>query len=230
MMTQKKWTGTGELSYVLATVLTTLGVAMMTKADFGLSMIVAPAYLLSQKLSFLTFGTAEYVVQALLLIVLFIALRRVEWRFMLTFVSALIYGAVLDGFVLLLDAYTIPESIAARILYYVFGLLICDAGVSLYFNSYLPPCCYDMFVKELSAGLKLHQPKVKIIYDYSSFAVALVLTFLFFGELRGIGIGTLVCVFVNGPLINMFNKIFGKLTDFSPKFIKLHKLIATNAN
>lgn len=227
-MNSKKLTGTGEISYVLAVIFTTLGVAMMTKADFGLSMVVAPAYLISQKLSFLTFGTAEYAVQALLLICLFITLRKIEWRFALTFISALIYGAALDLFVFCIDAYTTPQSLAPRIAFFVFGLVFSDIGVSLYFNSYLPPCCYDMFVKELSAGLHLNQPKVKIIYDYSSLAVSLLLSFLFFGKLQGIGIGTFVTVVLNGPLINMFNKLFAKFTDFSPKFKKLHSVIATN--
>ena len=229
-MHTKKLAGTGELSYVLALLLNALGVAMMTKADFGLSMIVAPAFLISQKIEALSFGGAEYVVQALLLVILFFILHKFEWRYFLTFATAVIYGAILDGFVFLIDAYAIPESIVSRILYYIFGLLICDAGVSLYFTSYLPPCCYNMFVKELSAGLKIDRLKVKIAYDYTSFAIAIILSFIFFGELRGLGIGTLFCVFVNGPLINRFTNLFGEFTDFSPKFPKLHKLIATNTN
>lgn len=227
-MKSRKLTRTGEISYVLATVLTCLGVSLMTKADFGLSMIVAPAYILSQKVTFLSFGTAEYVVQALLLIALFIALRRFEWRFMLTFVSAVIYGAVLDGIILLTDAYTVPDSIVIRIVCYAAGLLISDAGVALYFNSYLPPCCYDMFVRELANGLKLNFNKVKITYDVASFAVVVIMSLVFFGGIRGIGVGTVVCVILNGLLIRMFNAIFSKITDFSPAIPKLYDLIGTD--
>ena len=53
-----------ELSYVFGMLILALGFAMMTYADFGLSMVVAPAYLLhlkvSQYLPFFSFGTAEY--------------------------------------------------------------------------------------------------------------------------------------------------------------------------
>lgn len=227
-MTFKKIPRTGELAYVFATVLTCLGVSLMTKADLGLSMIVAPAYILSQKVTFLSFGTAEYVVQALLLIALFIALRRFEWRFLLTFVSAVIYGAVLDGIILLTDAYTVPESIPVRIVCFAVGLLISDAGVALYFNSYLPPCCYDMFVRELAGGLRLNFGKVKIAYDASSFIVSVVMSFIFFGGIRGIGVGTVVCVFLNGLLIGVFNRIFSKVTDFSPAIPRLYNLIGTD--
>lgn len=221
-------TRTGEIAYVFATVLTCLGVSLMTKADFGLSMIVAPAYILSQKIAFLSFGTAEYVVQALLLIALFIALRKFEWRFLLTFASAIIYGAVLDLIILLTDAYTVPESIWVRIICYAVGLLISDAGVAMYFNSYLPPCCYDMFVREFAHGLKLNFNKVKIAYDVSSFLVSVLLSLIFFGGIRGIGVGTVVCVILNGLLIRMFNSAFSKITDFSPAIPKLYDLIGTD--
>ena len=53
-----------EIGYLAAIVLLSLAVAMLSAADFGISMIVAPAYLLSLKLPFLSFGQAEYVIQA----------------------------------------------------------------------------------------------------------------------------------------------------------------------
>ena len=48
-----------ELFYILAIILLAFSVAMLTAVDFGISMIVAPAFLLSEKLGFLTFGTTS---------------------------------------------------------------------------------------------------------------------------------------------------------------------------
>lgn len=45
-----------EIGYLAAIVLLSLAVAMLSAADFGISMIVAPAYLLSLNLQFLSFG------------------------------------------------------------------------------------------------------------------------------------------------------------------------------
>ena len=60
-----------ELAYVFGIVLVAWGVVLMEKADFGVSMVVAPAYLLYRWLSpawsFVTFGMAEYCLQAVLL-------------------------------------------------------------------------------------------------------------------------------------------------------------------
>ena len=72
----KKITLYSELAYVFAILILSFSVAMVSAADLGLSIIVAPAYILSQKLGFLTFGQSEYVVQAILFIVFCILLKR----------------------------------------------------------------------------------------------------------------------------------------------------------
>ena len=67
---RKKWILHTETAYALGIALVALGVAFMEKADFGVSMVVAPAYLVYLKLSqvwdFFTFGMAEYLLQAVL--------------------------------------------------------------------------------------------------------------------------------------------------------------------
>ena len=56
-----------EAAYILGILLLAFGTSLMTVADLGLSMVVAPAYLLHLKLSewfpAVTFGRAEYIVQ-----------------------------------------------------------------------------------------------------------------------------------------------------------------------
>ena len=52
----------GEAVYFAALIMLSLAVAMITCTNFGISMIVAPAYILSCKVSALTFGQAEYLV------------------------------------------------------------------------------------------------------------------------------------------------------------------------
>ena len=73
-----------ELAYLLGLIVLAMGVVLMEKADMGVSMVVAPAYLVYRKLSaalpFFTFGMAEYLLQLALLIVLSIVQRRVRLR------------------------------------------------------------------------------------------------------------------------------------------------------
>lgn len=55
----KKIKMSSEIAYFAAAALLSLAVAILSAADFGISMIVAPAYLLSLKTGFLTFGQAN---------------------------------------------------------------------------------------------------------------------------------------------------------------------------
>ena len=59
-----------EFAYVAGLLLIACGVSLMERADYGVSMVVAPAYLLYRWLSpmwsFVTFGMAEYCLQSFL--------------------------------------------------------------------------------------------------------------------------------------------------------------------
>ena len=92
----KKITLYSELAYVLAILILSFSVAMVSAADLGLSMIVAPAYILSQKLQFLTFGQCEYVVHAILFILFCILLIKVKLVYFVSFLNCIVYGATLD--------------------------------------------------------------------------------------------------------------------------------------
>ena len=91
-----------ELAYVIGIIVLAFGTALLEKADFGMSMIVAPAYLLHLKISpyipFFSFGVAEYVFQGFLLVLLSIVLRKIKFLFFLSFVTAFIYGNILNLF------------------------------------------------------------------------------------------------------------------------------------
>ena len=85
-----------ELAYVMGMILCPLGVCLSAKSGFGVSMVVAPAYVLylriSETLPWFTFGKSEYIFQGLLLILLGIAVRRFKWKYLLSFVTAFLYG------------------------------------------------------------------------------------------------------------------------------------------
>ena len=201
-----------ELAYVLGMVGLSLSVALMTRADFGVSMVVAPAYLLYLKLNpllpFFTFGMAEYTLQAALLLLTALAVRRFRPYFLFSFVTAVLYGFLLDGWMLVtrcLPADTFP----LRALWYVLGLLLGAASIACFFKTYIAPEVYELMVKELSWKLDKPTHRVKTVYDCVSCAVSVILSFAFFGlgRFEGVKLGTVLCALVNGFLI-------GKCTAF----------------
>ncbi len=207
-----------EAAYIAGTVLLALGTAFMEKADFGMSTVVAPAYLLYMKLSrsfpFFTFGMAEYTLQAVLLILLGIVLKRFRKSYLFSFATALIYGSVLD-LMMKLTASIVP-SMPLRIILYICGMIICAAGVAFYFRSYISPAAYELCVSEISSAYNLDISRVKIIYDVCSCAAAVLMSFLFFGfgHFKGVRAGTFICALLNGILIGFFSRAYDRLFDF----------------
>lgn len=209
-----------EIAYVLGIVFLAFGTALSEKADFGMSMVVAPAYIVHLKvrnfLPWFSFGMAEYCLQALLLILLSIAMKRFKKMYLFSFVTAVFYGFVLDGLMLLVGLLPLG-GFQGRILFFVLGVLNCSFGVALLFNTYIAPEAYELVVKEVSGKFKKDISKTKIVYDCCSCIVAIVMSFIMFGigHFEGVKFGTVICALVNGFIIGMFSKFLNKIFDFS---------------
>lgn len=212
-----------EVAYLAAIVLLSFAVAILSAADFGISMIVAPAYLLSLKLPFLSFGQAEYVIQAGLFIVLCIVLRKFRAVYLFSFVTCLIYGFVLDLWRMIPffdPSATAPGSMALwlRIVMFVVGMTVTSFSVALFFKTYLYPQVYDFFVKAVSLRYGIRLALLKTIVDISCLTAGVIMTFAFFGEIRGIWWGTLVMALLNGSVIGLFSKLIDRVFEFRPTF------------
>lgn len=202
-----------EWAYVIGLVVLAFGTALMEKADFGMSMVVAPAYLIHLKVSqyfpFFSFGVAEYVVQAVLLGLLSLAMGKIKKSYLLSFVTAFLYGTILDITIKL--AGWIPDGgMAGRVIYYGTGLVICSVGVALLMRTYLPPEAYELVVKEFSQKYDLTIGKTKTIYDCCSCGIGSLLSLCFFGGFVGVKWGTIVCALINGWFIGRFSRFLEK--------------------
>ena len=215
----KKRVFSTEAAYVLGMAILAVGTALMEKADFGMSMVVAPAYILHLKLvqflPFFSFGMAEYTLQAALLCVMMIVLRKFRLSFLFSFVTAVIYGLMLDGALML--ASPLPAGgMALRAVYYAAGMALCSAGVAMLFRTYISPEVYELFVRELAAKTGKPIPVVKTAYDCTSCLIAVALSFAFFGfgRFEGVKWGTAVCALVNGWLIGQCSRAMEKMFAF----------------
>ncbi len=212
----KKIKNFSEMSFILGMIILPLGATLMAKADMGISMVVAPAYLLSLKFDFLSFGTAEFLLQTLLIIVMSILSKKIKLGYISSFLSAVIYGVILDLWMALFSLIT--PTLFLRFVFYFVGMLVSSLGVALFFRTYLPPCAYDYFVRDISQMFKIPTHRFKLGYDITSCIVSVILSFIFFAGIKGVGWGTVLCAFVNGFIIDFFGKLLDKFIDFSPKF------------
>lgn len=218
-----------ELAYVLGILSLAVGVTFMERADFGLSMVVAPAYVLHRFISLLpgmgwfSFGVAEYTLQLVLVIALMIIMRKFRVSYLFSFVTAVIYGYILDLFMLLIP--TLPQDAwALRTVFFIAGEVFCTLGVSLVFHTYIPPEAYELFVSEISKKLNKPTGRVKWVYDICSCLIGIALSFVFFGfgAFVGIGWGTVLCALINGFIIGWMCRLEDRLFCFKDG-LKLRK-------
>ena len=208
-----------ELAYFIGIFMLSLSAALMAKADFGVSMVIAPAYIIYLKLSeifpFVTFGMAGYTFQGVLLLVLFMILRKFKFSSLFSFVTAVFYGLALDYWMKAVEIFDQSLSLPA-ILYFPVGILFGSFGVAMLFHTYIAPEVYELFVIELSSRYSISASRLKTVYDLSSCVLAVILSFAFFGfmHFEGIKWGTVICALVNGRLIGLFSTLLEKRFSF----------------
>lgn len=212
-----------ELSYVLGLLIMAFAAAFTEKADFGMSMVVAPAYILHLKLSsflpWFTFGVAEYAFQGLLVVATVLIMRKFKVSYLFSFVTAVLYGTLLDLAMTLIAP--LPDSaFLVRVVWYVLGTVFCSVAVSLFFHTYISPEAYELIVKELSEKGRWNINKVKTFYDVFSVVLGIVLSFSFFGfgVFEGVKWGTVICAALNGFLIGRISKLFENVFEFKNRF------------
>ncbi len=212
-----------EGAYFVALILLSLAVAILTQANFGVSMIVAPAYLLSLKLGVITFGQAEYIVQGILFIILCVVLKKFKLVYFVSFITCLIYGFVLDLWRKLPcfdSSVTPPESIPfwGRILMFIIGMILTSFSIALFFKTYLYPQVYDFFVKAVTVKYNANLSLFKTCFDVTMLIISVIMSLCFFKGFTGIGVGTIVLAVFNGTLIGFFSKQLDRYFVFKPIF------------
>lgn len=231
---EKKYTLYSELAYVYGMIGLAVGTAFMTRADFGMSMVVAPAYIVhlkvSETLPFFTFGMAEYTLQLILIILMSIVLRRFKWPYLFSFITAVIYGFMLDGSIFL-TGFIPGEGIASRIIFMLVGMVLCAIGVAFIFKTYISPEAYELFVKEVATVKGISISKFKTGYDVVSCTVSVILSFVFFGlfVFRGVGVATVVTALVNGYIIGQVSKLIDNKCEIKDK-LKFRSFFEQNKN
>lgn len=195
--------------------------ALTIKSNLGTSMIVAPAYIISERLDFISQGQTEYIIQAFFLVLMCAILKRFKPAYLMSFVSALLYGSILDLAKWLIKADVVPESIIVRIVFLVVGMVLTSFSVSLFFKTYLAPCAYDFFVSKIGKEKKLDMRKWKLSYDISMLVISILLSFVLFHRLIGINVGTIAMAVLNGNIIAAFTKLLDSRVEFFNRFERL---------
>lgn len=208
----------GEMALGTAVLCCSFGVDLMIKSGFGVSSISSVPYVFSRAFESLTFGTWNYIFQTCLVAVLMFLKKKFSPGYIVSFGIGIIFGKSLDMFNIILAG--IPETIFFRIIYFIVSFIFIAVGITFANNCGLPITPTDIFPRDLSEILKVSYKIIKTRFDLMCLTLTIVLSFISFHKIIGVGIGTIICAFTTGRAVAAANNIICSKFYFEPKFFK----------
>ena len=193
--------------FVIGIIINSFGVALITKAGLGTSPISSVSYVLSLQFPF-TLGQFTFIVNMTFIFVQFILLKK-DFEPIQFFQIAvnLIFSACIDISMNLLSWLTINNFMVG-----LFALLIGCSVLALGISIEVAPDVLvvpgEGIVRAISTVVEKRFGTIKIIFDVTLVSIATILSFLFFGKLSGLGLGTIISAIIVGYIVNLLNKKF----------------------
>ncbi|MBS6956159.1 MAG: hypothetical protein KH230_23355 [Enterocloster asparagiformis] len=191
-----------------------LGVALVTKSDFGISAVSSVAYVLSRVFPAMTFGMWSYTYQFFLFVLMCGLVRRCSAGYAISFLVGIVFGYTLDFCRFFVNC--LPLGALLRILYFVLGTAVLIAGVAFLMISNMPIMPQDLFTRELSAHFSLPFKRVKTMFDLFCVAFSLAVSVCALGRAAGLGAGTLVSALITGRCVDWIKERLLSTKMFGP--------------
>lgn len=199
--------------FILGIIINSFGIAFITKSDLGTSQISSVPYVLSLEFSDYTFGMTTFIFNILFIIIQIIILRRDfhPIQFLQVFANIL-FSFFIDVSMNWLSFFQ-PESFIIKLISLFIGCMILALGICIEVAPNVIVVPGEGVVRALALAIAIKKPKVKfgtikIYFDITLIILACILSFIFFGELNGVGIGTIISALVVGKFINFINQHF----------------------
>ena len=192
--------------FILGLIINSFGVAFITKSALGTSQISSIPYVLSLKFTMLTFGQTTFLFN-MIFIVMQIAILKKDFHPIqfLQVLANILFSFFIDISMLVL-AWLNPQTLPLRILSLLIGCAILAIGISVEVAPDVIKVPGEGIVHAISGVSGIEFGKVKIRSDVTLIIIAIVLSFLFFQRLNGVGLGTIVSAILIGPMLSFVNR------------------------
>ncbi|MCD7782262.1 MAG: DUF6198 family protein [Methanosphaera sp.] len=188
-----------------------LGVSLSINSGLGTSPISCVPYVLSLYFP-VSVGTTTVVFNALLVLLQIIILRSRFPRIQILQVFVgLFFGYFIDITSMLISGF-IPTSYVSQWLYCILGCVVLAFGVLIEVKAdalVLPGEGVSLAVRSVT---NVEFGKIKTVFDTSNVVLGVILTLAFFGEFRGVGLGSIFAMIAVGSLVRLYKRIINKLT------------------
>ena len=198
-----------------ALLINTFGVVLMLYSGAGIPAISSMPYAFSEVLPILSLETWTYLFQGALVLALMVLRRRLVLSYLFSFVVGFVFGELIDLHEQWISI--LPRHFVCRIFYFVMSYLLISFGIALSNRCHLPIIPTDLFPRELAQIIHIRYSIIKISFDVICLAITAGMTFFFLGNLKGLGIGTVLAAFTMGKAIG----IMGDWLDRHFRFVSI---------
>ena len=198
----------GELALLIVLVINSLGVVLMLYSGSGISEVFSKVSL----------GVWTDIFQTILVLSLMILRKKFVPQYLLSFIVGAGFGTGID--IHETWVHTLPVTLPLRFVYFFAGYLLISTGIALSNRCKMPIIPTDLFPRELADITKAAYSRIKISYDVICLSVTALLTFVCLGQIRGLGIGTVLAAFTMGKVIGKIGEGMDKKVRFVSIFSK----------
>lgn len=210
--------------FVIAMITNSFTLVLMVKSSFGVSTLSSVPLVFSNVFTSLSLGTWTILIQVLYIVLMVMYTRTLKYGYLGSFVVSIVFGLLVDAFTVLTSQWS--TELLFRILYFAVGILGMGIGAAFFVLCNLPILPFDLIVRELSNYTKKSVKVVKRSLDVVSVVISISLSLLALGQIVGIGIGTIISIFLMGEIIQKVISYINNGYDVVPK-TKIGKILTS---
>lgn len=193
------------LWFVLGVLVNSFGVALITQAALGTSPISSIPYVLSLRFP-ITLGEFTFILNLVYILGQIVLLRRAFQPIQLLQIAVnVIFSAFIDVSMNLLS-WLQPDHIVVKLIALILGCAILGVGISIEVAPDVLVVPGEGIVRAMTQVSGKRFGSVKVLFDCTLVAIALILSFLFFHGLNGLGLGTVISALIIGRFVNLYNR------------------------
>ena len=194
-------------NYIFGLFLITLGVAFSIKSDLGSAPVSSIPYAMNLIWA-IEIGVATFIFHAFLVAIELLLLRRdfKPKHFLQVFVGVL-FGVFTSFSVSLMYFIPSADSLWVALIMSLLSIFFIALGLFFYVPTNIVPLSVEGVTQAIAIVTKRQFSLIKICFDVTIVASALILSYVFLGNFGSVGIGTILGALFIGPTVKLIHKI-----------------------
>ncbi|MBO6123416.1 MAG: hypothetical protein J6P09_06215 [Methanobrevibacter sp.] len=199
-------------NYIFGLYMITLGVAFSIKSNLGSAPVSSIPYAMNL-IWMIEIGVATFIFHAVLVLIELILLKNdfKKKHFLQVFVGVL-FAAFTSLSVALLGFIPAADSFAIALVMSLLSVFFIALGIFFYVPANIIPLSVEGVTQAIAIVTKRPFHTIKICFDVSVVATALILSYAFLGQFGSVGIGTVIGALFIGTTVKYIHLIHERLT------------------